>query len=766
LILDDLHWADGPTLSLLRHVVARRAASSVLLLGAYRDSDLSRDHPLAKLLADLHREQGVMRVSLGGLDAGDVLALIEGAAGHPLDEGGALAREITRETAGNPFFAVELLRHLRESGAIVQEDAGRWRLAERIAELGLPQSVREVIGRRVERLGADARTALSAAAVIGRDFEIELLYAVLELTEARLLDLLEEAVSASLLNENREHAGRFTFTHALVEHTLYEDLGATRRARLHQRVAEALEEQCGDEPGARLGELAAHWGAALVSVDVAKAVHYARLAGERALEQLAPDEAARWYRQALELQAHAPDADRAGRCELLIGLGEAERQMGNSAFRQTLLDASALAEEIGDSERLCRAVLANNRGWASNFGGVDSERVRALEAAASTLADDDPRRAQVLALLACELQFAGQPARCRGVGAEAIELARAAKDSPTLAHAIANAAGAMVVPDTLHERRAMADELTELARRLDDPRLTARAAATRVLVSLEIGDRSGAEAGLQAIRAVAASVPEPYIGYLRLLLEFGWTLLQGDLHAAERWARRAYEAGTAAGQPDAAMFFGAHLFHIRYFQGRAGELLDQVMQLAGEQQNLSGWRAGAAALSMIQEGREHDARELVLSEDLRSTRGDEAWSLIMVLWADACSRLRVVDRAGELYELLAPFSGQLAVSGAHVYGTIDWALGALASVIEGRSEAAERHFGRAAEIDTRLGAPLLLARTKARWASALIDRGRPQDRDRAETMLEGAQEAAGRLGAEGIAIEIAQSRAAMAAIGG
>ena len=177
-----------------------------------------------------------------------------------------------------------------------------------MAELGLPQSVREVIGRRVERLGPDARTALSAAAVIGRDFDLELLLAVVEFDESRLLDLLEQAVAASLLQESGERAGRFTFTHALVEHTLYEDLGRTRRARLHQQVAEALEEQCGEEPGERLGELAAHWAAAVVSTDTAKALHYAQQAAERALEQLAPDEAVRWYRQALELHAQAAPA--------------------------------------------------------------------------------------------------------------------------------------------------------------------------------------------------------------------------------------------------------------------------------------------------------------------------------------------------------------------------------------------------------------------------------------------------------------------------
>ena len=280
LILDDLHWADAPSLSLLRHVVTAGSPIRALVLVTFRDSDLARDHPLTALLADLHREQGVERVKLRGLEPQDVLALIEALAGHELDEQGrALAAEIMRETDGNPFFAVELLRHLTESGAIVHEDGGRWHVVGKAAKLGLPQSVREVVGRRVDRLGTSARTALSAAAVIGRDFEIDLLLAVLGLTETDLLDLLEEAVSASILTESSERAGRFTFTHALIEHALYEDLGHTRRARLHRQVAEALEQLCGDEPGERLGELASHWAAAVVSADTKKALYYARAGG-------------------------------------------------------------------------------------------------------------------------------------------------------------------------------------------------------------------------------------------------------------------------------------------------------------------------------------------------------------------------------------------------------------------------------------------------------------------------------------------------------
>ncbi len=199
-------------------------------------------------------------------------------------------------------------------------------------------------------------------------------------------------------------------------------------------------------------------------------------------------------------------------------------------------------------------------------------------------------------------------------------------------------------------------------------------------------------------------------------------------------------------------------------QGRLGELVEESVRLAGQQDNRSAWRAGAA-FALIEAGREDEARELALAEDFQSVPWDLSWSAAMLLWADVCSRLRVPDRAGELYELLAPFSGQLMVAAAHVVGSFPWALGRLATTLE-RYEQAESHFIAAAEIEQRFGAPVLLARTHAGWARVLIARGRPEDLDRAQHMLEQAEETAARLGADGIAREVAECRAALAGVGG
>ena len=331
LVLEDLHWADKPTLLLLRHLIAATDSSRLLVLGTYRPTDLGAEHPLADVLAVLRREEQVRRVDLHGLNDAEVVALLEAAAGHSLDDQGVvLAHALYRETDGNPFFTREILRHLAETGAISQRADGRW-----IAEVdfrghgSLPTSVREVIGRRVARLGEETAQALQAAAIIGRDFELDLLAGVTDKSEDHLLDLLGAAIRAVLIREEPQRPGRLSFSHALIEHTLYDDLGPTRRQRLHLRVAAALETIYGDDPGDRLGELAYHWAQASQPVDASKAIQYALHAGDHALAKLAPDDAVSWYGQALDLIDRQPVADALARCEALVGLGSAQRQAGD-----------------------------------------------------------------------------------------------------------------------------------------------------------------------------------------------------------------------------------------------------------------------------------------------------------------------------------------------------------------------------------------------------------------------------------------------------
>ena len=250
LILDDLHWASLETLNLVRHVVKSADDERILIVATYRDTDLDRAHPLANALADWRRLGQTPRVSLTGLGATDVEDLLRAQGGGELDDDGRrLAAALHAETEGNAYFVDQVLAYLIETGRL-GPDGERWTHVVEVAELGLPQGVREVVGRRLSQLSTLANELLSLAAVAGRTFDPEVVRTALSSRTDDVLDALDEAVSAQLIREESDAVNRYAFTHSLVRQTLLDEVGALRRARLHQRIASAIEE-CypADDPG-------------------------------------------------------------------------------------------------------------------------------------------------------------------------------------------------------------------------------------------------------------------------------------------------------------------------------------------------------------------------------------------------------------------------------------------------------------------------------------------------------------------------------------
>jgi class 3 adenylate cyclase/tetratricopeptide (TPR) repeat protein len=714
LVLDDLQWADRESLALLRHAVLAQAPRRRLIIGTFRHSDVRADDRLSQLLAGLHREGGVERIGLSGLDEPDVVSLLRTVAGHDLDADGlALAGRLTLETDGNPFFVRELLRHLREQGAVARDTSGRWCVSGATPPLGMPRSVREVVSQRARRLGSDAMQALSVAAIIGRSFELELLARVLRTNEHELLEVLEQAVAASLLRESSDSPGTFTFAHALIEHALYDDISATRRARLHQRVGETLEELYGDDPGSRVGQMAHHFAAAVRPSTPGKVVEYAGRAGRRAIEQLAPAEARRWFEHGLEVLHHAPNPDQYARCELLIGLGEAQRQSGRPGFRRTLLDAAALAHQIGDGDRIARAVLATSRGFGS-VARPDDELIVLLRAARDALPGEDPRRARVLALLASELTFTTHVDERRALVDHALELARANGDQHTLAFVLLYYVFALWYPDTLSQRLEACEEMVRAARAAGDPPLLFHAAARRCSTVLEAGDLAAADECLHDMRAVVEATPQPMLRWRWLYYSAMRAILAGELQEALARARESGEVGTGAGERD------AHAFQVTLeccVRWERGELEDAVGELAQAIDSYPGFTIFRPlyALALCEAGQDAEAEELLngaAADGFGSIPSNALWTTAMMTWSQVAARLDDRRSAELLYERLKPFADQVAVTPIGIPGAIAHGLGLLADTLR-LPETAERHFTEALEIHARLRAPLLMARTRA-----------------------------------------------------
>src|SRR5664280_2266268 len=306
-------------------------------------------------------------------------------------------------------------------------------------------SIREVIGARAGRLGAGAGRVLSLAAVIGRDFDLDVLARAALSSEDELLDVLDAAAAAALVRELPAAPGRYSFAHALIQHTMYADLGPTRRARAHRVVAEALEDLCGERPGSRVGELARHWFNASQPKDLAKALDYSRQAADAALSALAPGDALRYYTQALDLYARADDPDPLLGIDLGIGLGTSQRQTGNPAYRVTLIDAARRAADHGETDRLTAAALANDRGLFSTTGFVDVDRVELLDTALARL-PADPDRALVLATLCKELIFGSPLERRQALADEAIAIAQSFGDDAIIVRVLNHVSQGLQAP--------------------------------------------------------------------------------------------------------------------------------------------------------------------------------------------------------------------------------------------------------------------------------------------------------------------------------
>ncbi|MGH9034698.1 MAG: ATP-binding protein [Acidimicrobiia bacterium] len=736
LVLDDLHWAAKPTLMLLEYVASAVEPMPVLLLGTFRETDISRAHPLAELLADLRRQPWVSRMALQGLGDDEVMALVEHASGGPLDEPGvALAHAVHRETDGNPFFVAELLRHLAESGAVVREGP-QWVLGGTLEAVGLPVSVREVIGQRLQRLREETRSLLSLAAVIGRDLDLDLLGRVSELPEGRLLDALDEATGAALIHEVAGRPDRFTFSHSLIQHVLYDELSGVRRVRAHQRVAAALEELCGDDPGERVAELAHHWVAATRPIDVRQTISYARQAGDRALAQLAPEEAVAWYTQALELQDTQTRNDER-RADLLLDLGEAQRRAGQSAFRETLLEAAAMARRLGDTDRLVRAALANNRGIHSASGYSDAERVAVLQAAVDALGGrDSPERARLLATLTVELTYSGEWERRRALADEALAVARRVGDDATLARVLNLRHSALQVPEAVGELMDNSAENLVITARLGDAHERFWALQCRFWTIGAAGRMEEAEERLAELERLVDALGQPALGWYARFHRSWCELLAGRVAESERFALEALQLGNDSGQPDAIAVFVAQLAMVRRDQGRLDELVEPVAQQVADNPGIPGFRA-LLALCYCELDRLDEARSVFAVDAAGGFSGipyDPVWSSAMTMLAEVCALLDDAESAVVLTDKLRPYAGVLAHNGCTTFGAVDRYLGMLAAT-QGRFSEAESHFSAAASIHTRIGAPIWLARTQVEWARMLFRRNGPGDSERARELL-------------------------------
>ncbi len=719
LVLDDAHWADAPTLSMLRHVLQSSAQLRLHVIVTYRDGRVEPSSAFGDLMGVLSRETFVERMSLQGLLDAEIVELIENAAERSLDMAGvALARELRHETDGNPFFVGELFRHLVESRPIAEGRSDDWLTPEALREMRLPETVRDVIRQRVARLGLGAQHVLRLAAVVGREFDADVVAAVAETALIDVLDVLDNAESASLVNEISDGSGRYTFTHALIDQTLYKDLGVARCRIAHRQIGETLERLRADGAEIRISELAYHWMVGGRANDWAKMVAYAREVGDAAVVALAPDEAARWYGDALAIVDRQPNPDPRLRAELLVELGTTRPRGGE----QPLLEAAQIALANHDSEMLIRAVLADVRGWQAHFGTVDQDRLRVVEAALVAVGpDDSSERARLLKGYATDLAYGGDPGRCWLLDQEAVDIARRLGDPDTLLRVLIRRPVGFWAPDSLDYRLAASREAVVLADQSGDPSSIFWANHDLAFVAAEVGSRSEFDHAAARIEAVSSALGhQAGFDWLISVFFLQQAVLDANLDEAERLGRVVDLQARAVGNRTVDALVSLLLTNIRFAEGDEQSVIPLLNKVVGESSRFSSNRA-LLVRSYFYAGEVEVASQMLEKEFAQGlvVPWDKYWKLATCYWAEVAALVGHRDAAELLYQRLLPWSDQITALSNVLESAVDFYLGSLATICRSPL-VAEEHFAQALILNESLGSPFQVARTQLELARLLL----------------------------------------------
>lgn len=729
LVLEDGHWADAPTLVLLRHLARATGEARVLLLATFRDAEADVPAELAEALADLRRSDDVVRLHLGGLSEEDVGEFVRRAGGGEIDPADTgLPRAIRDLTEGNPFLLCELWRALVEGEALAIEQ-GTLRLTRPLQEIATPQSVREVVSQRLTRLDPTTRDLLELAAAAGPEFELDVLRLAAPV-ELERIDALEPAMRSGVIEELPFPALAYRFTHELVRRALYDRLSVLRRAELHLRIAEALEAVDRPRQGRLLAGLAHHFAAAAPIGGAAQAVEYNLLAAQAASAALAYDEATARLGTALEMGV--PDERR--RAEILLDLGTALFRAGRSLDSlQSFRQAAEIARDLGEGELLARAAIGFETScWRP---GLTDEGARELlqEASAALGREDSTLRVGLLASLARALEFEGDSDQAALARADAIAMARRIDDRPGLATVLVGIYWARATT-SLAEALEMLGEARDLAEEMGDVEGQAEATQWRVSALMALGEIVPAREELAIALDMAKNTRQPFMLHVTEHYRSALALLEGHLAEADAAAERSREWGQLLVGRDASSVYGIQMFGVRREQGRLAELAPVIRVLAAGDRGGGAWRPGLAAMlaELAMEEQVRGELDRLQAEGLDPLR-EGLWLASLTYLADAASAVAHQGVASLVYPLLAPLAGRNVMIGHGVacYGAANRYLGMLAATL-GDTDDAASHFEAALHLNRQMGADTWLAHTAYEYGRMLLGR---RDSDRGEQLL-------------------------------
>jgi class 3 adenylate cyclase/tetratricopeptide (TPR) repeat protein len=742
IFFDDLHWCDRPSLALAEQVARGVANQRIVIVGTYRDVEVDRVHPLAQTLGALRRMEHQERIALKGFSGASVLGLLNAIEPDEATEPArrVLAQALHDECEGNPFFIREVLNNLVETAKLTQRDGVWVGTVGSIEELGIPEGIKDVIGRRLSRLSETCNRMLQRASAMTGGFTWDELNAICDDSDEDLLDALDEALGSQLIAERERNA--YAFTHALIRATLYDELSTPRRVQLHRRIGESLETLYADRLDDYLGELAAHFMLSSGG-DAHKAIDYSVRAGARAMSSFAWEEAARHYQRALQSMEDAPGQDHM-RCRVLLSLEDVLVKAGDrTGAAAASTKALECARRSGTPGLFVEAALAVAE-RTSELTTSSPALVSLLEETLAVLdgLDDDVLRTYTLLSLSRELHYSSQFERSKELGRQAVATATRSGDKSTLARALQ---GQMFAPATPGDVRTHLNDVSEslaIVRELKDTGAIASAEWQRAADLFVLGDIAAASEALETSTRLGGEIRDRPLTWTNRMRGAALVLFRGELELAEQLARDTIREARDFRSLPMFIVFGCIIFLSRRDTGRMAELEAGQRALVTRFPDVVAYRA-ASALMYAEMEWVTEARadfDICAEDDFSRVPRDENWLGAIAELAEVCFFLDDATRADILYKLLAG-SADLNVPVAYYVGmgSASRQLGLLSATL-GRVDEAARHFEDAVAMNVRMGAWPWVARTRLSYGAVLLRRNGPGDRERAVSLLQQAHD--------------------------
>lgn len=722
LVLEDLQWADHTGIDLLRALITSPPPVPLLIIGTYRTTALSPSDALGTFLADCAGAQHTERIELGGLDVTDAVELFEIMGGTGVSDG-----EIARlhdSTAGNSLYLSMMLREL-VSGTVGAH---------------LPHSVHDVVDHRIAALDTADRAVLEVAAIIGLDFDVDVLDRAVELLDPALattvVSAIERCGKAGIINTSGDPEADFGFAHDIVRQAVLERVSPRRTARLHGAVGNVLA-TIGEDVPVRLPLIINHLSRSHRRDDNTMAIRFLLDLLDSDVAILALDENADLASQVLARLSQDSASDRARLAVLTRLIDVHYLRFDHAAHRKAVVDAVAIARRIGTPTDVAE-VLTHYR-LLPETGTTDTGILAMVDDAVGEL-DDAPGALRLRALLA------GYAAYHRSIGGEgftvvdaaaaALADARASGDQPTVGAVLYNLAAVLLGSPDVARMSAALDEfathrgdIAGVVDRHDGLRLAACAA-------LQTGDRTGFERLAARLANRAALSHSGFLSSVVQMWDAVSALLDGRLEDASQANDELYPM--AAADPNVLLGWFVQMVGIRCAQGRLGEVLGLVDATLADHEDLAPLHA-LTSWCHFQAGnadRAWDVAEPLARSRFSTIRDD--WTLAAsVAWLTPTVTARgTTNHARLLAQRLAPYSGQLVLVGSasDVLGAADRSLALLALRADQDNKALEL-FERAETLEVRSRAVLHAASTRLEMIRLLSRIGDTSARKRSAEML-------------------------------